>query len=148
MNKRSIMFLGLWLLLSVAAFSQTAEVHFSYDANGNRTSRTLTVRKVEDNGIPVDTPESQGFADVIAATFGRATLSIFPNPTHDKLTVVLEGVDDETIASLITVAGTVIRQCRLVEGSHDFNLADLPPGVYLLHLSAPSMSQTWKIIKN
>ena len=39
MNKRTIMFLGLWLLFSVAAFSQTAEVHFSYDAKIGRSTR-------------------------------------------------------------------------------------------------------------
>lgn len=148
MNKRAIAFLGFWLLLPLAVFSQTTEVHFSYDSNGNRTSRTLTVRKMEEKSMPADTSESQMFYGAISDALGQAMLSMFPNPAHDRLTVMLEGIEDEATASLITATGIVIRHCRLVNGTNDFNLVDLPPGTYLLRVSAPTVSQTWKIIKN
>ena len=148
MSKRAIAFLGFWLLLPLAVFTQTTEVHFSYDSNGNRTSRTLSVRKAEEKGASNDTLELNGVSQAMVDVLGQARLSVFPNPAHDRLTVMLEGIEVEATATLITAAGTVIRHCRIVDGTNDFNLADLPPGAYLLRVSTHTVSQTWKIIKN
>ena len=147
MYKRTIMFL-CFLLFPAVVFPQAEMVHFNYDANGNRTGRTLTVQRMEEISIPFDTLETLELAKATSDSFGQATLSIFPNPTHNKLNVVLDGLGCVATASLITLAGEIVERRELFDGAHSFNMKDLPSGIYLLHLSSPSDSQTWKIIKN
>jgi hypothetical protein len=138
----------LMLLASATAIGQTTTVHFGYDANGNRVSRSLTIRKMEDNGILIDSLESPLYLGEAKGFLGHALLSLYPNPTHGKLTVTLQGMGDEVVsARLLALTGTVIEQTNIADGARDFDLSGLPPGVYLLQLSAPNVSQTWKIIK-
>lgn len=149
MKKKRLIPICLLLLLSATTFAQNATVHFGYDANGNRTSRTLSIRKTEENGKPTDTLKSPVFLGEANDSFGKATATVYPNPTRDVLTVKLQGLGTNLAeASIITTAGVVIHQTELSDGSHDFDLSGLPAGIYLLRLAAPDISQTWKIIKN
>lgn len=135
----------LWTAVSQA---QNPTIHFGYDANGNRVSRTLSLRKVEENGKRADTVAMPATTVETTDTFGKGTLTLYPNPTHGKLTVSLQGMGaTAATAVLVTTAGGIVQRRELTEGSHDFDLSGLPPGVYLLHLTATEVSQTWKIIK-
>ena len=145
---RTIVFLLSTVLWTAASQAQNPTIHFGYDANGNRTSRTLSLRKVEENGRRADTVAMPATTVETADTFGKGTLTPYPNPTHGRLTVSLEGTGGNTAtAEIATVSGNIILRRELTAGSHDFDLSGLPPGVYLLHLTAAEVSQTWKIIK-
>lgn len=136
----------LLLLASASVIGQNTTVHFGYDADGNRIFRSLTVSKMEDKGLPSDSLESPLCLDDANDLFGQ--ISLYPNPTRGKLTVMLKGLEGEAVsARVVTLAGTVIEQSEMTDGSHDFDLSGLPPGVYLLQLSTPDASQTWRIIK-
>lgn len=148
MKKYRTIWVLLALLWTLPSLAQNATVHFGYDANGNRISRSLSIRKVEDNGKATDTVVAPAMLTEAHDTFGSASLSLFPNPTQGKLTLVMQGMDESTAtARLITPTGAIIQQRILTDGNHDFDLCDLPSGFYLLQLTAPDMSQTWKIIK-
>lgn len=148
MNRRRTIWVLVAMLCSLAGRAQTATVHFGYDANGNRISRTLTVRKAEENGKPTDTLNAPALLTEAGDLFGAASLSLYPNPTRGKVSVALQGTGAGWVtARLVTPAGTILQQRELKDGTHDFDLTGLPPGIYLLQLSAAEVSQTWKIIK-
>ena len=133
----------------VVCHGQNYTVHIGYDANGNRISRTLTIAKMEQKYNPTDTIKTQDFILNTIDSFGNATLSVYPNPTHDRLIVSLQGLCEHTVkACIVTTAGTVLIQHELSEGIHEFDLSHLSSGMYFLRLSSQSVSQTWKIIKN
>lgn len=138
------------LVLSVASASaQNSTLHFGYDANGNRISRTLSVAKANDENILGDTINAPELVTDITDLFGNAKVSIYPNPTHEKLTVSLSGlVEESAIVRILTTTGIVIIMDDAKEGNRDFDLSRLTTGMYLLQLSTPSTTKTWKIIKN
>lgn len=146
MKKRLLIPLLILLLASASAIGQNATVHFGYDAEGNRNSRYLTVSKMETPGLPTDSLESALYLGEANDLLGR--VSLYPNPTRGKLTVMLKDLDGETISvRVVSLTGSVIEQSAMTDGSHVFNLAGLLPGVYLLQLSKYDASQTWRIIK-
>jgi len=120
----------------------------TYDANGNRISRTLTVAKVEEKGKSDDITTTLDFISEETNAFGGATVSIYPNPTHDKLTVSIQGLRENHVkACLIATTGAILIQQELCKDVHDLDLSSLPSGMYLLQLSASNMTQILKIIK-
>lgn len=140
--------LATLLLAMVSSHAQNAIVNFGYDANGNRISRTLTVAKVEEKGKSDDITTTLDFISEETNAFGGVTVSIYPNPTHDKLTVSIQGLrENHVIACLIATTGAILIQQELCKDVHDLDLSSLPSGMYLLQLSASNMTQILKIIK-
>ena len=137
------------LLTVIVCHGQNHTVHFGYDANGNRISRSLTVAKMKQNINPTDTIKTPESIVGTEDKFGNATLSVYPNPTHERLIVSLQGLCDSSVTACITtITGTVLILRDLSDGIQDFDLSHLSSGVYLLRLSSRNDSQTWKIIKN
>lgn len=135
------------LSMVVAIQAQNTVVHFGYDANGNRISRTLTVAK-EEKGMTNDTARILDPIPEETCVLGAATISVYPNPVQDKLTISLQGLCGEhTEARIITNTGAVLLLRRLPDGIHNLDLSNLPAGVYLLQLTTSNKMHTWKIIK-
>ena len=137
------------LFIVISCHGQNYTVFFGYDANGNRIGRSLTVAKMEQKYTPTDTIKASGpFVEAIN-DFESVNVSVYPNPTHEKLTVSLLGLSDKSVkACIVTATGTTLILRELSNGIHDFDLANLSPGVYLLQLFIADKTQTWKIIKN
>lgn len=130
----------------VSLEAQNATVHFGYDADGNRTTRHLTFRKVEENGrsVEADNEALTSANDLI----GTSQVSLYPNPTYGKFTVALsEGGTLRILATLCTTSGTVISQCELTGLQHQFDLSGQPAGVYILRLGTDKETHVWKIVK-
>ena len=140
--------LAIVLLAMVSSHAQNAIVNFGYDANGNRISRTLTVAKAEENGKSGDIITTLDFITEEANAFGGVTFSVYPNPTHDKLTVSIQGLRENHVkACIIATTGAILVQQELCEGVRDLDLSSLPSGMYILQLSASNMTHIRKIIK-
>ena len=137
------------LVLSIASSSaQNSTLHFGYDANGNRICRTLSVAKSNDENVSGDTINVTEWVTDITDFFEDAKVSIYPNPTHETLTVSLRGLCEEfAIIRILTSTGIVIIMEDAKEGDQDFDLSRLATGMYLLQLSTPRTTKTWKIIK-
>lgn len=136
------------LLIVISCHGQNYTVHFGYDDNGNRISRTLTVAKMEQNYNPTDTIKTTESIEETHNILGITNVSVFPNPTHEKVTISLQGLCNNSVTACITtITGTILIMSELSEGIHDFDLSDLSSGVYLLHITVADKSQTWKIIK-
>lgn len=147
--KTSVAF-AIALFVAVACRAQNTNVVFGYDVNGNRTGRTLMVKKTggeENKSLDTIIPKSS-IPEAIY-DFESESITVYPNPTHDKLTISLHGLGDGCAKVCILASnGTILFQHELPEGIHNTDLSELPPGLYLLQLTTTDTTQTWKIIKN
>lgn len=112
------------------------QVQFTYDACGNRISRSILIEQLPRQGQEQHHPENLPY-------------SIFPNPTQGQFTVLLNnGAEDKPLqATLRTVSGKTIENRTLYGSQTCFDLSRHAQGVYLLEISDAEDSQTWKIIK-
>lgn len=62
-------------------------------------------------------------------------VAIFPNPANDYLNLQFEQIFDGQI-QLHSLAGQVVYQSVFQATTHEIHIADLPKGVYLLHLQS------------
>jgi hypothetical protein len=75
---------------------------------------------------------------------------IYPNPTPGKFTLELKGaIDPSTVkVEIMGILGDRILSNGSVNGmKQEFSLADRPTGVYMVHVSSGTNSETQKIIK-
>lgn len=141
--------IAIIMTVAMASRAQNAIVHFGYDGDGNRISRTLTIDRNEEKSQAADsTTNLAGIIETLDDD-GNATLSIYPNPTHDILTVAVDGLSEKSATlSIVTVSGSVVLSREMSDGKHDFDLSEMSPGIYMLLFSSPNITKSWKIIKD
>ena len=141
--------IAIIMTVTMASRAQNAIVHFGYDNNGNRISRTLTIDRNEEKSQAADSTASLSGITETLDEDGNATLSIYPNPTHDILTVAVNGLNDNSASvSIVTVSGGVVLSREMSDGRHDLDLSNMSPGIYTLLFSSPNITKSWKIIKD
>ncbi|HMI07477.1 MAG TPA: T9SS type A sorting domain-containing protein [Flavobacterium sp.] len=113
-----------------------------------------SVLAVSGNNLLIGAPQEGTFSagkayifDVTLGTskFDKAGVSVYPNPTADKLFVKASGKDIEK-AEVYSVTGKLL---LTQENPTELSLQNLATGMYLVKLtSAEGQNQTFKIIKN
>lgn len=132
---------------ATATQAQNAVVKFEYDANGNRTTRTLDIRAVRENALPMADSLLSALPEV-GELPDETLFSVFPNPTEEKF--IVERIDGSFVkasAAFYTSTGIVLEQREIIKPKEEFDLRNFPSGVYLLRLSSETGVQTLKIIK-
>ena len=81
---------------------------------------------------------------------GNSLFKVYPNPTPGKFTLELKG-EQPSADVHIDIFGILgdriaIRDMKL-ERKQEFSLSDKPVGVYVIHVTSGSVTQTEKIIK-
>lgn len=150
MKKRLYIPICFLLLLSASALAQNTTVHFGYDANGNRISRSLEIRRIQSNDFLAgeDNMDSVPTLDGRQDTLGGLHVSVYPNPTQGRFTIRQSGTATLPIeASLYTANGILIERRILSNLNEEFNLGERSAGVYFLRLSSEQEKQTWKVVK-
>lgn len=141
--------IAIIMTVAMASRAQNAIVHFGYDGDGNRISRTLTIDRNEEKSQAADSTTNLAGIIETLDNDGNATLSIYPNPTHDILTVAVNGLSEKSATlSIVTVSGSVVLSREMSDGKHDFDLSEMSPGIYMLLFSSPNITKSWKIIKD
>ena len=154
MNTKRINILLVLVILCTAISLKAqneAVVRYTYDGNGNRITRTLQFRRMEDPNGDV----AKGDAEVKCSTedmtghFGAADITLFPNPTYGHFQVKVERADEssEIRALITTLNGAVLDDRQLTDGLNDFDIGRQPAGIYILRLMAGDEACVWKIIK-
>lgn len=110
-------------------------VVFSYDENGNRTSRHLAFERI----LPKDSSTT---------TVTTSAYTLFPNPTYGEFSLQRNDPDKKDLlrATLLNVSGTIMETKTFVD-KIAFDLSKQPEGIYLLEVEGPTGHETWKIIK-
>lgn len=142
-------FIAMTMMTAMASRAQNTIVHFGYDDDGNRISRTLTIDRDEEKSQAADsTINLSGITETLDDD-GSTTLSIYPNPTHDILTVAVDGLSENSATvSIVALSGGVVMSREMSDGKHDFDLSEMSPGLYLLLFSSQNITKSWRIIKD
>jgi len=143
----------------MSAFSIKAQINsyivFDYDFNGNRTSMYYIFMRVDENELPIDdtTAFSRNTLSEELSSHdnfnGDINLSIYPNPTTGHLVLAsdTDHSDQVIVARLVSSQGQLIEERRLVSNQTEFDLTQVPAGIYILYIEHTGEKQLWKIIK-
>jgi len=76
-------------------------------------------------------------------------LSVYPNPAHEQLNIVLSGSNDTYKVKLTNILGSVVYEEKTFKNSRDntvINLSNKPKGVYFLTVESNNEKVTKKIV--
>jgi hypothetical protein len=132
------------LFLPVLAISQST-FYFKYDENGNRTSRSITLKSA---AIENPASSSDQYEKAIDEVIGLRETRIYPNPTKGVLRIEIGmTAGEEANYTLHDLNGKVIIRQTTRSTGFVLNLSHLPSGIYLLHINIGNDGMGWKIIK-
>ena len=135
------------MLAPLIGWTQSAEVHFTYDACGNRILKSLQLKKTEENGKFIE--DRNAFLDAATDYMQETEVGLYPNPTNGRFTVTLSGNTCSTLEALLTTeTGVVIGRHRFSDSQYEFDLSTQPAGIYILKLVLDNKTRTWKIVKH
>lgn len=135
------------MLAPLIGWTQSAEVHFTYDACGNRILKSLQLKKTEENGKFIE--DRNAFLDAATDYMQETEVGLYPNPTNGRFTVTLSGNTCSTLEALLTTeTGVVIGRHRFSDSQYEFDLSTQPAGIYILKLVLDNETRTWKIVKH
>ncbi|MBX9852947.1 MAG: T9SS type A sorting domain-containing protein [Cytophagaceae bacterium] len=91
-------------------------------------------------------------SETVSVGFNNPGVIVSPNPNQGKFNVSMKAEAGEQIRiSLVNALGQVVAQQTLTSDSGDFstevNIADLPSGVYFLHVTGSDLESVEKIVK-
>lgn len=140
-TKNIILITGL-IILNIVAFSQETEVHYNYDASGNRMERQIITLPAQLGDFNLDSL-------MVEEEILDYKVSIFPNPTRGGLKVLIAGEIDfeQSSISVFSMDGTLIYKKEPVEESNYIDLLSQAPGMYIMRLLIEGKLEAWKILK-
>lgn len=137
---KSMLVLMTFVLLPSAANAQ--QVSYSYDAAGNRVSRSSAA----------NAPQLFSRRSVSRNSSSQLQQAIYvgPNPTNGPLSIRFSQWDDTNDCSLVlsNMSGQVFIRQAMTSTEAMLNLSTFPKGYYLLEVELNGDKSTYKIIKN
>ena len=121
-------------------------IYYSYDENGNRLTRCITLKKgaIADSDY-IEEPKKESFKDEI----GEAMVLLYPNPTKGNLEIAVTGATPEAIIeyAVYAASGAIIKKQTVSDHLFNVDFTNHPSGIYILKLSVAGKTSEWKIIK-
>lgn len=144
MKKRRLMKFALLSLAMTAVTHAKAQttIYYSYDASGNRITRTTNIQR---------TRSVEPEQNTIAETFnpGRS-VTVKQHTLQDKVIVNIEGWDSDTAASIsiFKLSGIRLQWLSIKQATTEIDLSSYATGCYIMQITVGEYKETWKIIKN
>lgn len=148
MKMKRLLMIGLCLLSVMQVFAQNpVNMNFNYDDNGNRTCNEIVITRILDK-VNIQETESP-FLTSALDSMNTVEISIYPNPTNDKVIVATRGMDSgQTLkAVLLSPTGKVLEERIVTDTGESFDLTGKASGVYLIEIYINQEKQIWKVIK-
>jgi hypothetical protein len=148
-------FFSLLFCLPSLGFSQsnppTPTVHYSYDANGNRIQRWVTIDKI----VKADTADSlhqdTAFKNKVNGADNKQgqRISLYPNPTQGLLDLQITGMKEGETAEYVFVSLTGQELLRKKTGSPQtrIDISNFAPGTYVVNVTLGGRVERWKVVK-
>jgi YD repeat-containing protein len=147
MKKLQYFFILLFSLTLLIAYSGKAQTSytFGYDASGNRTSRTISLKSAFIPQNDTIVAKKKTFEDLI----GNREVKIYPNPTQGQLQIELPYVENlNATLRVYGMQGALIREVKVKDFTTNVDLSRYPNGMYILKISIDDLSSEWRIIKD
>ena len=134
----------LLLLLFPLLCHAQGSVGYSYDAAGNRISRTIILSRnmAKKQARAVKDKE---YTDILS----QRNISISPNPTKGMVKITITGLreSDDCAMSVYTLKGQTLKKLSVSGEVTTIDLSGQPDGIYLLDITINGEKTSWKIIK-
>lgn len=140
MNK--IYYIIVFLLSYSFIASQTTNVEFNYDADGNMILRKIIV-------VPSNIKGNPNQDDVISEEIGQQKIKIYPNPTNGIIKLYISEIDDllNNYCLIYSLNGTLLLNKKISGSLTEIDLSTYETGSYLMDIHLGDKISRWKIIK-
>ncbi|MCX6153846.1 MAG: T9SS type A sorting domain-containing protein [Candidatus Kapabacteria bacterium] len=139
MNKNNLS-LAFYLFIFAANTAFAGHFHYSYDAAGNRISRSFSAQKI---AVPHSNSPSKAIADT------KHDIKVAPNPTTGIVSLSITNLAKDESGSVVVVDlnGTIVYSLKSISAANSLDLSSLPNGVYIMNVEISGMKTSWKIVK-
>ena len=148
----TILIIGFMILYSLTGFSQS--VSFTYDAAGNRLTRSLTILKITNNNTSENNDHFKLSAQTTLSvnepiTINDLLVSISPNPNGGKFEVKIDNFSPNTIVDIYlhSIEGKLVYENNKAKSVNSINISTRENGTYILTVLVNGTKETWKVIK-
>ena len=157
---RKILILFCVLMTGIGAFAQSAVTTSGGKANGSSGNASYSIGQTfcsanagtsgQINEGVQQAYEIFDVTDVQSAILGEISLSAFPNPTSNYLTLHIESEDIEGFDCVMyDISGKEILQKRIISSETSLNVQQLPSATYFVRVTkGKNEVKTFKIVKN
>ena len=156
--KKTITILAMLMLLQVSVSAQN--IHFQYDASGNRVKRWISQPIAPPQNNP-SANNNTAIADDVNSLISSNTstslssqsegdIKVFPNPVQDKLNVQFTGSADAEGCSLQIYdgAGKLFSREAELKNNNEINMQQAKTGTYfLIIINKEGKRLYWKLVK-
>lgn len=164
-TKKTITILAILMLLQVSVSAQN--IHFKYDASGNREKRWVsqpiappqnnpsannnTVISDDVNSLISTAPASlSSNTSTSLSSQSEGDIKVFPNPVQDKLNVQFKGSADAEGCSLQIYdgAGKLFSREAELKNNNEINMQQAKTGTYfMIIINKEEKRMYWKLVK-
>ncbi len=100
------------------------------------------------SGTCTDTSNCLPFVVTVLDLNSKIQLSLTPNPTHDKVSILLPDLEDQVIIEVISMEGVIIQTHKLrSEKEINISLRNHTNGIYFIKLKSAKWQEVFKILK-
>lgn len=155
---RKILILFCVLMIGIGMFAQSAVTASGGDAGGSSGSVSYSIGQVfcstnAGTGGQIIEGVQQPYEIYDVTELPRAmsiSISVFPNPTSDFLTLSVEGDDLGTMEmAMFDISGKEILQKRIASSETNIDMKALPSATYFVRVTkGKNEVKTFKIVKN
>lgn len=148
----------IFLFLEINLFGQT--VAYTYDANGNRLTRTLTVEQLRSQGssLPESYPEFLAkYKDIkdmktneITSEDEEIRTIVYPNPNQGimYINIINMPLSSKNEMRLYDLSGTELFIKKDFDSFSEINISNYKDGTYILRIRVNQILFYWKVIKS
>ena len=143
-------------LFVCATMPVSAQIYYSYDAAGNRITKTITLAKTMKKMVRPDSVEMvecatvpDFFEEPQNDVVGQAEIKIYPNPTKGALRVDIDGAElsGNDRIEVYDGNGRIVKVCVSLTDSNQIDLSGAANGIYFMRITIGNEQTTWRIIK-
>lgn len=131
-------------LMLLASLSFAQKIEYSYSPSGNRTMRkfNLSVFRV---GKKDSTESAKEFPKILM----QEGLSVFPNPTSDKVVLTINDFkpEENNSMSLIDAKGNVVMTQKITSARSEMDVSKLMSGIYYFNVVKNKNMLYYKLVK-
>jgi len=140
----------IFLLAITVTISLTAQtVSYTYDASGNRETRTIVMGGGLKSEVSQNEEMDKDEEEIYQETLEKMIINIYPNPTTGKLSIRFDNrpEDVKTTVTVYDLNARIICRKTNIPGSSEIDLSQEPAGNYILIIRVGEQVSRWQVVK-